>query len=101
MSRVDQLVALAEGAAALDLRLARHLAWFKRQDLLPLGYASYRTFAAAHVDWSDSWMRACVRLVESPLERVKAAACHGILPLRVAVLAPGETDAESEEGWIA
>jgi hypothetical protein len=100
MDRVDHLVALAAGAAALDLRAARLVAWFKRQDLLPLGYASYRAFAAAHVDWSDAWLRACVRLVESPLERVKAAACHGILPLRVAVLAPGRTDVANEESWL-
>src|SRR5688572_30170850 len=101
MDLVEHLVALSRGGAALDLRVARHIAWFKRQDLRALGYASYRVFAAAHVDWCDSWMRECVRLVESPLERVKAAVCLGLVPLRVAVRAPSEATPEDEAGWIA
>ncbi|MFZ5481436.1 MAG: HNH endonuclease signature motif containing protein [Myxococcota bacterium] len=98
---VEDLCTHARAGTALDLRAALVISWFKRQDLRPLGYASYRVFAAQHVDWGDSWMRDLVRLVESPLERVKAAACRGEVPLREAVRAPSETDVENEEAWLA
>ncbi|MFZ5479944.1 MAG: HNH endonuclease [Myxococcota bacterium] len=98
---VEALFAHARAAAALDLRAARFVAWFKRQDLRPLGYASYRVFAAQHVDWCDSWLRALVRLVESPLDKVKAAACRLEIPLRDAVRAPKETCVEDEDAWLA
>ena len=98
---VEDLVAHATAGAALDLRVARLIAWFKRQSLLPIGYTSYRTFAVHHVDWSDSWIREVVRLVESPLERVKAAVCIGLIPLREAVRAPGKACVETEASWLA
>jgi hypothetical protein len=101
MDVIAALVANAHAGAALDLRGARLVAWFRRQDLRAIGYTSYRAFAMEHVDWCDSWMRACVRLVESGLTRVQAAVCMGLLPLRVAVRAPGETNVEEEELWLA
>jgi hypothetical protein len=98
---ITLLVAHAQAGAALDLRVARLVAWFKRQDLRALGYTSYRAFGMEHVDWCDSWLRACVRLVESGLTRVQAAVCGGFLPLRDAVRAPGQTTREDEELWLA
>src|SRR5688572_25668063 len=80
ISPIEDLVVHARSGTALDLRLARLIAWFKRQDLRPLGYTSYRAFATHRVDWSDAWLRQVVALVESPLERVKSAVCIGLIP---------------------
>jgi hypothetical protein len=101
MEVVESLAAHAKAGGALDLRAGRLIAWFKREDLRSLGYASYRVFAAEHVDWHDSWMRAIVRLVESPLELVKGAVCAGRLSMRRAVEAPAETTVEDEARWLA
>jgi hypothetical protein len=78
MEEVESLLAHARAGGALDLRAARLIAWFKRQDL-----------------------RSMVRLVESPLERVKAAVCMGLLSQRRAVQAPAETTPEDEVRWLA
>src|SRR5690606_5169692 len=53
------------------------------------------------VDWGSSWVRAIVRLVESPLDDVKAAAAAGRVPLRVAVTAPGRVQVHQQAEWLA
>jgi hypothetical protein len=76
---LDQLFCLRFARPALDLRLAMLIAWFKRNDVLPLGYASFSAFARDQVELSDSWMRALVRLVEADLPLVKRAVSLGIV----------------------
>ncbi len=94
------LAALAQQDQALCLRLAMVLAWVKRQDLLPLGYTSFSAFCRERVDWGGSWVRALLRLVESPLDQVKRAVCGGLVPLRVAVGAPGRVSVEGQAAWL-
>jgi len=97
---LDEMIVLGKAGAALDLRLARMLGWFKRQDLAPIGYSSHLAFCRERVEWRDTWIRQLVRLVESDLEVVKAAVCRGGLPLSVAVLAPGKVEAEEQAVWL-
>src|SRR5690606_23397463 len=58
-------------------------------------------FCAERVDWGQAWIRALVRLVESPLDHVKAAAAAGALPLRWAVQAPGKVSVDEQSAWLA
>jgi len=97
---LDEMVVLGKAGAALDLRLARMLGWFKRQDLAPIGYSSHLAFCRERVEWRDTWIRQLVRLVESDLELVKAAVCRGGLPPSVAVLAPGKIEADEQTLWL-
>ena len=96
-----QLQALASQGAALDLRLARLLVWFSRQDLAPLSYPSFTAFCRERVEWRTSWLRDLRRLVQSPLDMVKRAASVGEISLRVAVVAPGQITVEQQVAWLA
>jgi len=97
---LDLIVGLARQEGALALRLGMVLAWAKRQDPTVLGYPSFTAFCREHVEWSDSWLRDVVRLVESPLDLVKAAVCRDLLPLRVAVTAPGRVQPDEQAAWL-
>jgi len=94
------MAALARQDAALALRIAMLLAWVERRDLSDLGYSSFAGFCRERVDWRGSWLRDLVRLVESPLHLVKEAARRQVVPLRVAVRAPGEVRPEDQEAWL-
>ena len=96
-----RLKALATAAPALDLRLARLLAWLRVRDLAPLGYAGWIAFTREHVDWGEAWIRSLVRLVRSGLGAVLRAACEGRIPLTVAVVAPSTCAADAQDAWIA
>jgi hypothetical protein len=96
---LDEMIVLAKAGAALDLRLAMLLAWFKRQDLALIGYSSFTAFCRERVEWRMSWLRRLIRLVECDLELVKAAVCRG-LPLTVAVLAPGKVEEDEQALWL-
>lgn len=91
---------LADQEAALALRLGMVLACIKQFDLTELGYSGFLSFVAQRVDWRSSWARAIVRLVESPLDEVKAQAAAGRVPLRIAVTAPGRITAEDQSAWL-
>jgi hypothetical protein len=97
---LDRMMELVDAGQALDLRLARLLAWFKKQDLAPLGVPSYTAFCAERIEWKSTWLRQLVRLASSDLPCVKAAVCLGALPMTVAVLAPSQTDAQDEAYWL-
>jgi len=97
---LNGLASLARQDAALRLRLAMVLAWVKRQDPSVLGYSSFTAFCREHVGVGNSWMRDLVRLVESPLDLVKAAACRAIVPLRIAVKAPGNVAVQDQVEWL-
>jgi hypothetical protein len=97
---LDRMMELVDAGQALDLRLARLLAWFKKQDLAPLGVPSYTAFCAERIEWKSTWLRQLVRLASSDLQCVKAAVCLGALPMTVAVLAPSQTDKEDEAYWL-
>jgi hypothetical protein len=97
---LDEMIVLAKAGAALDLRLARMLAWVKRQDLAPIGYSSYTAFCRERVEWRISWLRQLIRLVESDLELVKAAVCRGGLQLTTAVRALRKIAPDEQELWL-
>ncbi|MBW2258601.1 MAG: hypothetical protein JRI25_28980, partial [Deltaproteobacteria bacterium] len=86
--------------AALSLRIAMNLAWLKRQDVSDLGYSSFAAFCREQVDWRGSWCRDLIRLMESPLDLVKAAASEELVPLRIAVRAPREVQPKDQEQWL-
>lgn len=94
------LSGLGRDGAALDLRLARLLAWFKGQDLAPLGYPSFGALCRALVEWKSSWLRGLVRLVQSPLDLVKQAVCDGLLPIREAVRVAARLHPDQQEAWL-
>jgi hypothetical protein len=96
---LEQMLSLVRARGALDLRAARLVAWFKRQDLAPLGYSSLTAFCRERVGWGGTWRRQLVRLVESDLKLVKEAVFHG-LPMTVAVLAPGRIEPYQQAAWI-
>ena len=87
--------------ACMALRLGMVLACIKQYDLTERGWSGFLSFCKENVDWGSSWVRAIVRLVESPLDRVKAAAAAGLLPLRVAVKAPGKVRVDEQDAWLA
>jgi hypothetical protein len=95
-----ELASLVRAGGALDLRAARLVAWFKRQDLAPLGYSSLTSFCRERVGWGSTWQRQLVRLVESDLTLVKEAVFHG-LPMTVAVLAPGRIEPDQQATWLS
>jgi len=97
---VAELRELARQEAGLVLRLAMVLSCIKRFDVAELGYSGFHAFCRERVDWGWSWVRALVRLVESPLHRVKAAAAAGRVPLRVAVGAPGRVRVHEQVAWL-
>jgi len=92
---------LARQSGALALRGALLLAWIRQQDLADLGYATFGAFVAEHVDSSASWERALRALVESPLDKIKAALCQGLVTVRAAVQAPGKVAVDEQEAWLA
>lgn len=96
---IEGLKALARADGALLLRMGAILAWIKRQDVMDLGYSSFRAFLCERVDLSDSYLRGLIRLVESDLDRVKRALCARLIPIRVAIRAPSE--AVDEAAWLA
>lgn len=97
----SRLRVLAAATPALDLRLARVLAWLREQDLAPLGYPGWSAFTREHVGWGEAWIRSLVRLVRSGLEHVLHAACQGTVPLTVAVTAPSTCAPEAQAAWVA
>jgi hypothetical protein len=96
----EEITSVAYASGALDLRLARLLAWFKRQNLAPLGWQSYTAFCKEKVAWGSTWLRKLVRLAEADLPLVKAAVCSGVLPISHAVRALGQAE-DDEEKWLA
>ena len=94
------LAALDVGKGALDLRLARLLAWLKRADLAPTGWTTWRAWCREHVSLSDGRLRQLVRLADSDLDGVKAALSAGDIPLDVALLAPAQTTSAEQEEWL-
>jgi len=93
------MASLARAGRALDLRVARLIAWFERTDLERLGYSSLTAFCRERVGWGGTWQRQLVRLVESDLGLVKRAVSHGF-PLTLAVLAPGHVQPEEQAAWL-
>lgn len=97
----SRLHTLARGAPALDLRLARILAWIRTQDLAPLGFPGWLAFTRERVEWGEAWVRSLVRLVRSGLLDVLRAVCAGRIPLGVAVRAPSMCTSSTQLAWIA
>ena len=97
---LDRMIDLSRAGRALDLRLARLLAWLKRMDLSPIGYGSYTAFCRERVDWKSSWTHQLVRLAESDLEEVKTAVCLGMIRMTDAVRAPGNVEREGQAAWV-
>jgi len=96
---LQRLVSLATGASAIDLRLGRYLAWFKVQDLKPLGYSSFVAFRRERVDVNDTRQKRLTRLATSRCERVKAAANAGLVSIEAAAAGIAEAE-QDEEGWL-
>ncbi|MDP6944100.1 MAG: hypothetical protein QF464_08130, partial [Myxococcota bacterium] len=61
----ESIVTLATASSAIDLRLGRLLAWFKVQDLKPLGYSSFVAFRRERVDVNDTRQKQLTRLATS------------------------------------
>lgn len=100
-TREARLRDLARALPALDLRLARLLAWLREQDLAALGYPGWLAFLRENVEWGESWVRDMTRLVRSGLGDVIRAACEGRIALSVAAQAPGWCTPEGQADWIA
>lgn len=98
--REARLQALASSVQALDLRLARILAWLRDQPLETLGYPGWQVFCRERVDWGESWVRDMVRLVRSGLSVVIGAACRSEIPLSLATQAPGWCLPEAQDVWV-
>ncbi len=98
---LDGLRQLARAERALRLRQAMLLAWIKREDPMDLGYSTFSAFLAERAEIGDSYARGLIRLVESPLDVIKWAACVGLVPLREAVRAPGLVAVGEQWAWIA
>ncbi len=92
---------LATEGAALDLRVARLIGWIRANDVARLGYSSFTAFCKQRVPWRTSQLRDLLRLVGSPLELVKEAASTGLLPLSVALLAPGRVEVDDQLEWLS
>lgn len=99
-ARAVRLRALVHALPALDLRLARILAWLREQDLAPLGVSGWTAFLRERVDWGESWVRDMTRLVRSGLLHVLRAACEGRIALSLAAKAPGWCTPEGQEAWV-
>jgi len=96
-----QMEQVAWAGGALDLRLARLLAYFKHQDLSAIGFPSYTAFAEERVGWKSTWLRLLIRFAESNLSLVQAAVCQGALPMSVAVKAVRDVaKGEEEAKWL-
>jgi hypothetical protein len=91
---------LCGATGALSLALAMRIAWLARQDPADLGHLTFTAFCRERIDWGTSWRRSLVRLVESPLDLVKRAAHAGLIPLRVAVRAPGRVAVADQARWL-
>ncbi|MBA2320608.1 MAG: hypothetical protein H0V89_05570, partial [Deltaproteobacteria bacterium] len=96
----DGLRDLVRGRAAIELAIAMQVAWLRRRDPADLGHLSFGSFTAERLDWGDTWRRALVALVESPLDLVKQAACEGLVPLRVAVRAARRVSVADQATWL-
>ena len=93
---------VAWATGALDLRLARLLAWFKTQDVSALGFQSYTAWLEEKVGWKSTWLRKMVRFAEADLPVVREAVCQGALPISVALRSLHEVgDEVNEERWLA
>src|SRR5688500_1289037 len=97
---LGRIGALFRSRVSVELDLALLLAWFKRQDLVELGYSSFRAFCSERVDWSPSWLGDLVRLVESPLDAVKQAVAGGLVPLSLAIRAPRRIEVADQARWL-
>ena len=78
---LDRIGVLARSRARVELALADVLADLRRRDPAELGHVTWTAFCGEHVDWGGSWVRAMIRLVESPLDVVRRAAEEGVVPL--------------------
>ena len=67
------------------MRPTRRVAASKRRDPAGLGLPRHAAFRRAVVDGCDTWTADPVRLVESPLDRVKRAVCLGLVPMSATV----------------
>ncbi len=94
------MLALVQASNAVTLRVARLAAWIKTRDPAELGYSSHGALFRQHVTWSDSRLRALIRLVESDLHAVKAAACLGLLPITTAAKGVGAVDPDQQGWWL-
>ncbi len=92
---------LATEGAAIDLRLARLIGWIRANDVARLGYSSFTAFCKERVPWRTSQLRDLLRLVGSPLELVKEAASSGLIPLSIALLAPGRVEVVDQLEWLS
>ncbi|RMH53164.1 MAG: HNH endonuclease [Bacteroidetes bacterium] len=101
MDRVRQVVrALARGAAAIDLRIARLCCFIQTQDLRPLGYSSFTAFVRERLCWMPTWQRRLARLLRSDLDLVKQAVNSGVIPLTRALDAPGRVPVHHQRHFI-
>ena len=96
---IDLVRTVVKEEQALDLRVARTLAWLRHQDLAPIGFSSWTAFLEEHGGWGLSWTRQLVRFVDDPKPRIKEAVASGRLPLTTAVKSAGKV-VEDEEEWI-
>lgn len=99
-TRAIRLRTLVHALPALDLRLARILAWLRGQDLASLGVPGWTAFLRERVDWGESWVRDMMRLVRSGLLVVVRAACEGRVALSLAAKAPGWCPPDAQEAWV-
>ena len=97
---VEGLAALARQDSALSLRLAMILAWVQRHDAACELGMSFTAFVQERVGLGTSWLRELIRLVNSPLDLVKAAACQELIPLRVAIKAANKISPQEQETWL-
>lgn len=98
--RLDRLADLTASGRALDLAMARLLAWLKQQDLSPLGYSTFSAFCRERVDWQGTWLRALVRFVTADLALIQGAVLDGLLPLGRAVRARAPMSDAEQLQWI-
>ncbi len=96
----EGLRVLSTAGAALDLRLARICAHIRLLDLAPLGYPSFRAFAAQKVPWRHSRLYQLMKLVCSPLDRIQEAVRAGVVPVSRAAELPGRLDPADQEAWL-
>ncbi len=97
---LGRMAALAGGGKALDLRLARLLAWFRQKDLSHLGYPSFAVFMRERSDWARSQTYQLMRLASCGLPRIQAAVCLGLISFEQAFSAVGEIGPDEQIRWL-
>jgi hypothetical protein len=81
---VGILKIIAGHEQAIKIRAGRILAWMKTKDLSPLNVPSWTACVEEYSPWEASTTREYVRLAESPLEIVRAAAVAKRIDLKAA-----------------